>query len=154
MMAAPSDDPTVPSLPPSRRRRPIREIQSRVPVALRARTRILLVEIWSINRSAMRMLERMGYKADAVENGRQAVDTLAQRDYEIVLMDCQMPEMDGYSAAHELRRREGSSRHTTIIGVTAHALSGDREECLKAGMDDYLCCRSPRRTWSRPSIVG
>lgn len=86
----------------------------------------------------MRMLERMGYKADAVENGHEALDILAQHDYDIVLMDCQMPELDGYSATREFRRREGSSHHATIIGVTAHALPGDREDCLKVGMDDYL----------------
>jgi CheY-like chemotaxis protein len=84
------------------------------------------------------MIERLGYKLDIVGNGRDAIERLERKGYDLILMDCQMPELDGYSATHEIRRRESPSRHTSIIGLTAHALSSDRENCIRAGMDDYL----------------
>ena len=121
------------------RRRIAREIKSHIPAKIRERTRILLVEDNRVNQQvAMRMIERIGYKAAAVDNGRFALETLAHGDCDLILMDCQMPEVDGYTATREIRRREGSRRHTHIIGITAHALAGDREECLRVGMDDYI----------------
>ena len=84
------------------------------------------------------MLDSLGYEADSVSNGQEALDRLAQQQYDIVLMDCQMPEMDGYKASQTIRQREGDEEHTIIIGITAHAMSGDRQKCLDAGMDDYI----------------
>jgi CheY-like chemotaxis protein len=77
-------------------------------------------------------------QADVAENGKEALEALNHSSYDLILMDCQMPELDGYATSREIRRREGSERHTIIIGMTAGALKGDQERCLEAGMDAYL----------------
>ena len=99
---------------------------------------ILLVEDNAVNQKvAVRILERLGFRADIAGNGRQALLAFKGRDYDLVLMDVQMPEMDGLEATRLIRSQPGR-RQPYIIAMTAHAMKGDREQCLAAGMDDYV----------------
>ena len=87
---------------------------------------------------AKKMLERIGCRADVAANGKEAVDAVRTVPYDVVFMDCQMPEMDGYEATRHIRTLEGSAGKTLVIAMTANALLGDREKCIASGMDDYL----------------
>ncbi len=100
---------------------------------------ILLAEDNAVNQKvAIRFLDRLGYRADAVGNGLEVLSTLENRFYDLVLMDLQMPEMDGLEASREIRKRFPADRQPKIVALTANAMQGDRELCLKAGMDDYV----------------
>jgi CheY-like chemotaxis protein len=98
---------------------------------------ILLAEDDAINRKVLlKMLKKMGYSADVAENGIEVLAALERQDYDLILMDIQMPEMDGITATVEIRKLRPLS--PKIIAVTARAIEGDRERCLEAGMDEYL----------------
>ena len=100
---------------------------------------VLLAEDNTVNQKvALRFLERLGYRADTVSNGLEALTTLEARHYHLVLMDLQMPEMDGLEASRQIRRRLSTDRQPKIIALTANAMQGDRQRCLDAGMDDYI----------------
>jgi two-component system sensor histidine kinase/response regulator len=101
--------------------------------------RILLVEDDDVNQKyVMRVLQRHGFHADLAVDGRRAVDAVMKNRYDLVLMDVQMPRMDGLEATAQIRFKEGHDRHTPIVGLTANAMAGDRERFLASGMDDYL----------------
>ncbi len=107
------------------------------------RLRILLAEDNKTNQIiAERLVQKMGHDCETVETGAQAVKAVRTGNFDLVLMDCRMPEMDGYEATEEIRKMNGKARNgqrIPIIALTAHALAGDREKCERAGMDDYLC---------------
>lgn len=102
--------------------------------------RVLVADDHPVNRRlALQQLARLGYGADAVSNGREAIDAVAAGGYDIVLMDCQMPEVDGFEATRAIRRAEArTGAHVPIVAMTAGAVDGNREACLRAGMDEYL----------------
>jgi signal transduction histidine kinase/ActR/RegA family two-component response regulator len=115
-------------------------VENAPPIRQSKPLRVLLVEDNPVNRLvALRMLETLGCKTDVAEEGRQAVEACSRTEYDAVLMDCQMPVMDGYEATRAIRSRESfGRRRVRIVAVTANALEGDRERCLAAGMDDHV----------------
>ncbi len=135
---------------------PVREKPSSV-----NQTRVLVAEDNEINkRIALRILEKSGYAAEAVGNGRLAVEALQNGHYDLVLMDVQMPEMDGMEATAAIRKLDSAVRGIPIIAMTANAMAGDRERCLAAGMDDYISkpvnmplLRSTLERWAKRKVT-
>ena len=117
-----------------------KEDASTTVLARPSETRILLVEDNRVNqRLAMKMLQKRGYLVDLAANGVEALERIGGSAYDLVLMDCQMPEMDGFETTRRIRESEaGTSRHLAIVAMTANALQGDRDRCLESGMDEYL----------------
>jgi PAS domain S-box-containing protein len=106
---------------------------------VRSGNRILLAEDNSVNQKvAARLLEKLDYRVDVVADGRSAVIAWQTGNFDLILMDCQMPELDGYAATREIRKLEEANRRIPIVALTAHAMKGDEEKCRAAGMDDYL----------------
>jgi CheY-like chemotaxis protein len=105
----------------------------------RTRDRVLLAEDNLVNQKvALRLLEKLGYRVDVFADGHAVVAAWHTGHYDLILMDCQMPQMDGYEATRAIRKLEDGKRHIPIVALTAHAMKGDDEKCRAAGMDDYL----------------
>jgi CheY-like chemotaxis protein len=101
--------------------------------------RVLVAEDNIVNQKvAVRMLEKLGMRPDLAANGQEAVEMFGLVPYDLIFMDCQMPEMDGYAAAREIRRQEGPHQHVAIVAMTAEVMAGSREQCVEAGMDDHI----------------
>jgi len=108
--------------------------------------RILLAEDNAVNQKlALKLLSQMGYRADVAGNGLEAIEAIERQKYDVVLMDVQMPEMDGLEASRQICSRWPRGKRPRIVAMTANAMQGDRERCLEAGMDDYV---------SKPVRVG
>jgi CheY-like chemotaxis protein len=108
-------------------------------MAMRHPLRILVAEDNVVNQKlALRILQQMGYRADLASNGLEAIESVRRQTYDVVLMDVQMPEMDGLDAAREICARWQPNERPRIVAMTANAMQGDRDMCLAAGMDDYL----------------
>ena len=109
-------------------------------------------------RVAALQLEKLGCHVEVASNGIEAVEMATRLHFDVNFLDCQMPEMDGYEATAEIRRREAGGRHVPIVAMTAHAMAGDRDRCLVAGMDDYLAkpvrlpdLKAALRRWASPT---
>jgi two-component system, sensor histidine kinase and response regulator len=135
VMAGPDAAPlAMPSAPPALvTRHRLREARAQ------QRARILVAEDNPVNQKvAVKMLEKRGFRVDVAANGLEAVEAVSRRPYAAVLMDCQMPQMDGYEATMAIRELDSAARQIPIIAMTAQAMQGDRERCIAAGMDDYV----------------
>ena len=108
-------------------------------MATRHPLRILLAEDNVVNQKlALRLLQQMGYRADLASNGVEAIECVARQPYDVVLMDVQMPDMDGLEASRQITAAWPPGKRPRIVAMTANAMQGDREECIAAGMDDYI----------------
>jgi CheY-like chemotaxis protein len=113
-------------------------MESGQPASVRS-LHLLVAEDNEVNqRVSVMLLQRLGYQVDVATNGQEAIDKVREHAYDGVLMDCQMPVVDGFEATRQIRRFEGSARHTVIVAMTAGATSADKAACLDAGMDDYV----------------
>ena len=158
LVAVMTQGPVVSNIPATRESSPLITRHTLAETKAKADLRILLAEDNIINQKvAVRLFQRLGYRIDVVANGREAVEAMSRLRYDVVFMDCQMPDMDGFEATQQIRQREaglvkreapdeiqGRSKEqrriprVLIIAITANAMQGDRERCLAAGMDDYL----------------
>jgi CheY-like chemotaxis protein len=132
---------------------PARDRPAEMPAPGSRPARVLVAEDNHINQVVVvAMLKKLGYAAAIAHNGQEAVDIYTQDDFAAVLMDCQMPKLDGYDAAREIRKRESDGRHIPIIAVTANCMTTDRDACLEAGMDDYVT--KPLRNGELEAALG